>query len=256
MYNTLDVHFYASFALSKNFPQLEMSIQRDYAKSVPTSDGEVRKLLAHGDSVVRKVAGALVHDAGSPSEEPITKYNSYNFQDVSRWKDLPSKFVLMVYRSYVVSQNRGETSLAFLSSCFQSMKMCMLRVEDNWVGEFGIVENEGFPDQTYDVWIANGVSAYSGGLYVAALFAMERVCSIMGLTDECKRYGEKAIFAKRNYAKILWNGEYFSYSSVKSKTSESIMADQLCGQWWARSCKLPNVVEDVDMVYKTLKVSV
>ena len=51
-----------------------------------------------GERRERKVEGALVHDLGSPSEEPVTKYNSYNFQDVSRWKDLGSKFVLMVYR--------------------------------------------------------------------------------------------------------------------------------------------------------------
>jgi non-lysosomal glucosylceramidase len=33
----------------------------------------------------------------------------------------------------------------------------------------GMIENEGFPDQTYDTWSATGVSAYSGGLWVASL---------------------------------------------------------------------------------------
>lgn len=36
----------------------------------------------------------------------------------------------------------------------------------------GMIENEGFPDQTYDAWSATGVSAYSGGLWVAALGAL------------------------------------------------------------------------------------
>lgn len=31
MYNTYDVHFYASFALAMCFPKLELSIQRDIA---------------------------------------------------------------------------------------------------------------------------------------------------------------------------------------------------------------------------------
>lgn len=28
----------------------------------------------------------------------------------------------------------------------------------------GMIENQGFPDQTYDVWVATGVSAYCGGV--------------------------------------------------------------------------------------------
>ena len=40
----------------------------------------------------------------------------------------------------------------------------------------GMIENDGFPDQTYDTWAATGVSAYSGGLYVAALAAMREIC--------------------------------------------------------------------------------
>ena len=40
----------------------------------------------------------------------------------------------------------------------------------------GMIENDGFPDQTYDTWAATGVSAYSGGLYVAALSAMREIC--------------------------------------------------------------------------------
>ena len=246
MYNTSDVHFYASFALSKNFPELEMSIQRDFSDSVPASDGEVRKLLAEGEIKPRKVEGALVHDAGSPSEEPISKYNSYNFQDVSRWKDLPSKFVLMVYRSYTLGGG-----LDFLKYCFSSMNQAMQRVEDNWVRpEVGIVENEGFPDQTYDVWIASGVSAYTGGLYVAALFAMEKVCSILDSVEDGKKFGGKAKRAKAAYTKLLWNGTFFNYST---ENSTSIMSDQLCGQWWARSCGLEDVVEDLEKVRTTLR---
>ncbi len=45
---------------------------------------------------VLQVAGAVPHDLGSPSESPWLKSNIYNFQDVSRWKDLGPKFVLQV----------------------------------------------------------------------------------------------------------------------------------------------------------------
>ena len=33
MYNTYDVHFYAGFALLMLWPQLEMSLQRDFARA-------------------------------------------------------------------------------------------------------------------------------------------------------------------------------------------------------------------------------
>jgi non-lysosomal glucosylceramidase len=32
----------------------------------------------------------------------------------------------------------------------------------------GMMENEGSPDQTYDIWSVSGVSAYTGGLCVAS----------------------------------------------------------------------------------------
>ena len=82
MYNTSDVHFYASFALAKLFPQLQLSVLRDFAHSVFMEDPEERKLLGEGHHAPRKVNGAMVHDLGSPSEAPIHKVNAYNFQDV------------------------------------------------------------------------------------------------------------------------------------------------------------------------------
>lgn len=45
-----------------------------------------------------QVKGSVPHDLGSPSEDPFYKTNIYNFQDVSNWKDLGSKFVLQVSR--------------------------------------------------------------------------------------------------------------------------------------------------------------
>jgi non-lysosomal glucosylceramidase len=33
MYNTYDVHFYASFALLQLWPQLELSLQRDFLRA-------------------------------------------------------------------------------------------------------------------------------------------------------------------------------------------------------------------------------
>jgi non-lysosomal glucosylceramidase len=73
MYNTYDVHFYASFALAQLWPALELSLQRDVARSVFRSDGCMRTLLGEGDYRPRKVKGVVPHDVGAPSEEPWSK---------------------------------------------------------------------------------------------------------------------------------------------------------------------------------------
>jgi len=44
----------------------------------------------------------------------------------------------------------------------------------------GMIENEGFPDQTYDTWSVSGVSAYCGGLWVAALQAASAMAREVG----------------------------------------------------------------------------
>jgi non-lysosomal glucosylceramidase len=245
MYNTSDVHFYASFALAANWPQVQLSVLRDYAQSVSGEDGEVRRLLGEGVIEVRKVKGALVHDLGSPCEHPILKVNAYNFQDVSRWKDLPCKFVLMIVRDV-------KDNMDFLRSVYPTAVDCMERASELWDKEGdGIIKNEGFPDQTYDVWIAEGVSAYTGGLWVAACFGMSRLAEMMGNEEQKIMYHERAMRGKQIYNDLLWNGEYFNYSE-RDKNATSIMADQLCGQWWTRLCDLPNVVDDPSKAVKTL----
>src|SRR5260370_39770345 len=44
----------------------------------------------------------------------------------------------------------------------------------------GIPENEGYPDQTYDEWVVRGESAYSGGLWLAALRSAQEIARQLG----------------------------------------------------------------------------
>ena len=55
MYNTYDVHFYASFALIMLWPQLELSIQRDIAHAVSQEDHRIRRMMGEGYLCTRKV---------------------------------------------------------------------------------------------------------------------------------------------------------------------------------------------------------
>ena len=55
MYNTYDVHFYAGFALLMNYPELELSLQRDFAKCVFYEDLSTRNLIYNGKPYPRKI---------------------------------------------------------------------------------------------------------------------------------------------------------------------------------------------------------
>jgi len=45
----------------------------------------------------------------------------------------------------------------------------------------GLIENDGFPDQTYDIWTVTGPSAYTAGLWVAALAACVQLGEVRGV---------------------------------------------------------------------------
>ncbi|GBG69799.1 hypothetical protein CBR_g4628 [Chara braunii] len=100
-----DVHFYASFALIYLFPKLELSLQRDMARAILEEVSDEVMFLAGGELGMRKVAGCMPHDMGISN--PWIRLNAYNIHDTSRWKDLNSKFVLQVYRDYVVTGDMG-----------------------------------------------------------------------------------------------------------------------------------------------------
>jgi non-lysosomal glucosylceramidase len=238
MYNTYDVHFYASFALLQLWPQLELSLQRDFARAVFMEDRRVRVTLGDGSTHPRKILARVPHDLGSPSEHPWASINAYNFQDVSKWKDLGPKFILQVLRDFVFVSATNTSSGAFLADMYPACKAVMEGCLAFDVDGDGMIENEGVPDQTYDIWCVRGVSAYTGGLWCAACSAMVQMAQTMGDDDTAYRFAELSARAHRVYESALWNGRYFLYDNSAGRASDSVMADQLAGHWYARACGL------------------
>jgi non-lysosomal glucosylceramidase len=237
MYNTYDVHFSASFALAMLWPELELSLQRDYAHSLKLADDEIFTYFFSGDKAPRKVKNVIPHDLGSPLEDPWIKINAYNAQDVSRWKDLNPKFVLQVARDYFLTKDRE-----FLADVWPSVQSAIDFMDRFDKNKDGMIENEGFPDQTYDVWSAKGVSAYTGGLWLACLQAGAALAKEMALPTLAKDYEDRFIRAQAVYEAQLWNGDYYNYEAGGSKHHDSIMADQLAGHWFSLACGLGGVV--------------
>ncbi|KAL7177370.1 hypothetical protein ACSBR2_030677 [Camellia fascicularis] len=237
MWCTYDVHFYASYALLMLFPKIELSIQRDFAKAVLCEDGRKVKFLAEGNCGIRKVRGAIPHDLGT--HDPWHEMNAYNIHDTSKWKDLNPKFVLQVYRDFAAT---GDFS--FGAEVWPSVRAAMEYMDQFDRDNDCLIENDGFPDQTYDTWTVHGISAYCGGLWLAALQAAAAMAIQLGDRAFAERCKSKFVKAKSVFEAKLWNGSYFNYDSGSSSNSTSIQADQLAGQWYTASSGLPDLFDD------------
>src|SRR5205814_3880701 len=87
----------------------------------------------------------------------------------------------------------------------------------------GLIENEGYPDQTYDTWVTRGESAYSGGLYLTALRATEEMARRMSEPVVAQHYAALFKKAQQSYIMKLWNGSYFNYD-LGSPYKDNVMA--------------------------------
>lgn len=256
MYNTYDVHFYASFALALLWPKLQLSLQYDMAQTVNQTDDQSILTMMNGRNCQRKVAGCIPHDVGDPAEEPWEKVNAYTIHDTAHWKDLNLKFVLQVYRDFKATKD-----IQYLKDMWPIAKTVMNQTSVYDTDGDGLIENSGFADQTYDAWPVTGPSAYCGGLWLASLRVMQEIAQVLGVPNEALKYVNILKRGKRAYNKLLWNGTYYNYDSSTSKYHDSIMADQMAGQWYLKACDLgqspsdrvfpqANVLSALNTVYK------
>ncbi|QMS88440.1 bile acid beta-glucosidase [Nostoc edaphicum CCNP1411] len=251
-YESLDVRLYGSFALLMLFPELEKSVIRAFARAIPQGDdtpriiGYYMTIKAESPIAVRKVAGATPHDLGAPNEHVWEKTNYTSYQDCNLWKDLGSDFVLQVYRDFLLT---GADDVEFLADCWNAIVQTLDYLKTFDLDGDGIPENSGAPDQTFDDWRLQGVSAYCGGLWLAALEAAIAISDILltyqtGNTTELA--AQKSIYetwlqqSLPIYQEKLWNGQYYKLDSESG--SDVVMADQLCGQFYARLLDLPDIV--------------
>jgi non-lysosomal glucosylceramidase len=243
-FETLDVRFYGSMPLIKFWPELDKQVLRGFADTVPLGLHDrmmwIWKSKESGKPAFRerKSKGAVPHDLGVPQEDPFFQINQFSWQDTNGWKDLNSKFVLMVYRDYVLT---GGNDTDFLRYTWPSVEEALA-----YLGKFdrdgdGVPDNDGYPDQTYDTWLVRGDSAYSGSLWLASLRAAEEIASRLGRQNAAAGYRAKFAKGQASYIAKLWNGSYFRYDT-ESEYSDNIQADQLAGQWYADLTGLGDIV--------------
>src|SRR6202008_1149968 len=106
----------------------------------------------------------------------------------------------------------------------------------------GLPEHDGQPDQTYDMWSMNGPSAYSGALWLAALRAAIRLGEMAGDGATIARFAETLARGSAAFEAKLWNGRCYRFDASGDASSDSVMADQLAGQWYADATGLGDLV--------------
>jgi non-lysosomal glucosylceramidase len=145
--------------------------------------------------------------------------------------------VIQVYRAY---QLTGATDIEFLADCWPAVTETLKYLKRFDTDGDGIPENGGAPDQTFDDWQLKGISAYCGGLWMAALesaIAIADALTAAGrapgntpiLVTQYRRWLEQS---RNHYHKRLWNGRYYRLET--GSDSQVVMADQLCGQFCTR----------------------
>ncbi|KRY32504.1 AP-1 complex subunit gamma-1, partial [Trichinella spiralis] len=249
MYNTYDVHFYASFALAKLFPQIEHSIQAEFADQFYNVTQTNVYHISPGTYGQRKRISCIPHDLGNPLFEPWLEVNAYAFHDTSEWKDLNLKFVLTSYRDYLML-NKSES---FLRHVWPAVKEIIETALQNWDHDGDkLVENDGTCDQTYDAWCMVGASAYCGSLWLAALDVACRISKATGNAEEESHFRTVLDDARFAFEKKLWNCTYYQFDQ-QSCNSSTVMADQLCGYAYLKICGLQTDILPLDNVKKVLE---
>lgn len=230
MYNTYDVHFYASFALLMLYPKLQLSLQYDYSSTVPLEYGPKITYLLDGKVNSSKSPNCIPHDLGDPEYDPWVRINAYNMHDTHDWIDLNLKFILQVYRDYYHLKDDS-----YLKDMWPTVKILLETIQTQDRDGDCLIDSLGKPDQTYDAWSVTGASAYCGGLHLATLKCSIEMARLLNDSHIEEKLSNLLVKAEKSYHDKLWNGTYFNYDSSKNNYHDSIMTDMCCGHWFLRS---------------------
>lgn len=233
LYNTLDLWVYASAGISRFFPDLAASVTRDFAREIITEDTTPRFHLRSRQRFARQRMGMAPHDLGAPNADPFFSANDYVYQDSARWKDLNAMLVICAWRDVLRNPNRAAAHVDAINTA-----MTALAAFDR-DGD-GVIENDGFPDQTFDNIPMQGISAYCGGLWLAALRAATQINLRTGNRTQAQRWRDLSAKGEPSWHEALWNGTCYSVDNA-GQFRDAVFAEQLYGPGLARMLKLGDI---------------
>ncbi|MDD5006319.1 MAG: GH116 family glycosyl hydrolase [Candidatus Omnitrophica bacterium] len=217
---TLDVRFYSSVALALLFPQLELKELMEFAQT-------------------QRADGYIMHDLGRMRLD-LASVSTNRFY----WKDLNSKFILMVYRDYLWTKD-----LEFLKKLYPFIKKAFYWLVETDKNKDGLPDNEG-ADHTFDLWYCYGASSYTSSIFLAALLSLIKIGQIMEDKDTEQVAAEYFKKGKKNFEKKLWQKTHFiEYNNRNNRSSKGLpkisiacTVAQLTGQWYAHLLDLGYIV--------------
>jgi uncharacterized protein (DUF608 family) len=134
----------------------------------------------------------------------------------------------MVLRDYLYTGDRD-----YLNDMWPHVVRAM-----NSIGELD-GDGDGLPDRdtkrnTYDAWNFSGTPVYISILWLAALKAAARIADEM--RDAARAEAWRELLAKGLDAleRRLWNGAYYDLWRSDAEKDETLMTDQLDGEWFLR----------------------
>jgi len=217
--------WYGSLPLVFFFPDLFASLLRGYAH-YQLSTGEIPLGLGWNA------------DLGSPIYDFLRTTNGSNFVD-------------LVGRLW--HRNRDEKTLVeFLPAVKKAVAFMQTLDRDH----DGLLDLDPWPtgNQFYGAWHWVGTAAHPNGFWIAALLIAEQMAHAAGdvaFAHDCRIVLDKA---RESLETKLWNGTYYLlYHDTKTgEQSDTILSNQLAGQWLASLHGLPHVFPP-DHVQQTLE---
>jgi len=151
---------------------------------------------------------------------------------------------------YVHMVDRNRLSLGddkVLDECYPSVKdglRFMFTVDE---------DGDAIPDvkgshQYYDTWVMDSAAIHIATYWLATLQIAERMAQIQGDNEfvmECRSWYDRA---KKTVEELLWNESAQSYllyhNPATGNKSDTILSDQLFGEWFVRVHGLPSIVSE------------
>lgn len=209
-FHTTDITYHASFGLLALFPELQKRQMRMGA-AFQREDGRVHHLFT-----------------------PDLDHVDDGFDRV----DMNMQFVLMVLRDYLFTGDEGYLAELWPNVCAAMDSIALLNSDGNGLPEHGTRLN------TYDSWNFSGTPAYISILWLAALKAAATMAHKFGCHEREEQWSSLLEKGKASLERKLWNGEYYNLWADETNCDESLMSDQLDGEWFLRMIGLEGNLPD------------
>jgi uncharacterized protein (DUF608 family) len=212
--STMDTEYDGSFSQVALFPELKM--------------GQMRHMLK------------LQNERG---QVPHTYDGDFDHVDEGGWGrvDMNPQFVMMVYRDYLWTGDR-----AYLEFMWPHVLKAM-----RYTGSLD-ADGDGLPDhdcslQTYDQWGMRGVPSYIASLWIGALKAAIRIAGEMKQAKMAGDWQETLQKASASFDRLLFNGSYYSLWVDGKTRDETLMSDQVSGEWFGHLIGMPTTISEQNL---------